>query len=513
MAELAKVLEFTPSLLPSHRKGRSSQRSNFLPVRLIPGSDQHIAAPHGRSSSSREHPRISRLSLPSNEIARGLSPGCFQLLHPSKLGACVCDLAILGTLLISARRINGIGLPLIAFYLFLFFVMAVGERLYRAGYQSTLVQVLTLGKALLWTTLLTWCATANTAGNSASLGTFLLITSASICSLTLVRLLWNELHIACEVTRNVLVIGDPPESQKVVNALRRDPHSGACVKGFLPEQCFRDAYGVEVLTTVARQECIDEVIVATRNLGLAEGIVEFAKQNHLTARISLNFPCKQEPAVEASDDLALLRVYDQPLPHWRLAFKRLCDVTLALCVLILTSPLLFLISLAIKLDSRGPVLYRAVRIGHRGRRFICYKFRTMAENADAQKENLRARNEREGAFFKILNDPRITRLGRFLRRYSLDELPQLWNVVRGEMSLVGPRPHPPDDVEGYSDEHLQRLDFIPGMTGLWQVSSRQDPSFERCVALDVEYIKGWSPALDFRILCKTVIAVLQGSGA
>jgi lipopolysaccharide/colanic/teichoic acid biosynthesis glycosyltransferase len=104
-------------------------------------------------------------------------------------------------------------------------------------------------------------------------------------------------------------------------------------------------------------------------------------------------------------------------------------------------------------------------------------------------------------------------VGRFLRRYSLDELPQLWNVLRGDMSLVGPRPHPPDDVESYSVKHMQRLDCVPGMTGLWQVTARQDPSFERCVALDVEYIKRWTPLLDFRILCKTISCVLQGSGA
>jgi exopolysaccharide biosynthesis polyprenyl glycosylphosphotransferase len=508
MAELAKVLEFTPSQPPGHHKGRWSQSPNLPPVRLIPGRDEHE-----HFASSREHPRISKsLASSKNKLARSFLPEAFQLLHPSKLGTCICDLAILGTLLISASRINGIALPFIAVYLFLFFVMTLDEGLYRAGYQRTTDQIIALGKALLWTTLLTYSATAPLAGNSGLFRTCLLITSAGICSLTLVRLLWNELHMGSQMTGNALVIGDPAESQKVIDALRRDPHLGAYVKGFLPEQCLQDAYGVDVLRTVARQECIDELIVATRNLGLAQAIIEFAQRNHLTAKIFLDVPSAQAVNVEASSNFTLLRVYDQPLPQWHLAFKRLCDVTFALSGLILLSPMLFLISLAIKLDSRGPVLYRAVRIGHRGRRFICFKFRTMTENADAEKENLRARNEREGAFFKILDDPRITRRGRFLRRYSLDELPQLWNVVRGEMSLVGPRPHPPDDVEGYKDEQLQRLDFIPGMTGLWQVSARQDPSFERCVALDVEYIKHWSPALDFRILFKTVMAVLQGSG-
>jgi lipopolysaccharide/colanic/teichoic acid biosynthesis glycosyltransferase len=137
----------------------------------------------------------------------------------------------------------------------------------------------------------------------------------------------------------------------------------------------------------------------------------------------------------------------------------------------------------------------------------------MVRNADFAKEGLRWRNERVGAFFKIEDDPRITRVGKFLRRYSLDELPQLWNVLLGEMSLVGPRPHPPDDINLYRIQDLQRLDFMPGITGLWQVTARQDPSFDTSVALDVKYIKGWSLWLDFQILYRTVGVVVRGSGS
>jgi lipopolysaccharide/colanic/teichoic acid biosynthesis glycosyltransferase len=182
-------------------------------------------------------------------------------------------------------------------------------------------------------------------------------------------------------------------------------------------------------------------------------------------------------------------------------------------VLFVTAPVLAAVALGIKLESPGPVLYRAQRVGLKGRRFLCYKFRTMSQGADKLKEQLRSRNERQGAFFKIANDPRITRFGRFLRRYSLDELPQLWNVLRGEMSLVGPRPHPLDDFERYEIGDLQRLDVSPGLTGLWQVTARRDPSFERSLALDLEYIESWTLWRDFRILYKTVAVVLQGSGA
>jgi lipopolysaccharide/colanic/teichoic acid biosynthesis glycosyltransferase len=136
----------------------------------------------------------------------------------------------------------------------------------------------------------------------------------------------------------------------------------------------------------------------------------------------------------------------------------------------------------------------------------------MVRDADALKDALREQNQRQGPIFKIARDPRITRVGRFLRRYSLDELPQLLNVARGEMSLVGPRPHPLDDVSGYGIEHLARLDVIPGMTGLWQVTARRDPSFQTGMKLDIDYIHGWSLGMDMRILLKTVNAVWRGSG-
>ena len=137
----------------------------------------------------------------------------------------------------------------------------------------------------------------------------------------------------------------------------------------------------------------------------------------------------------------------------------------------------------------------------------------MIENAESLKDSLRHLNERDGAIFKISDDPRITRVGKVIRKYSLDELPQLWNVLRGDMSLVGPRPHPVDDYNKYGLEHLRRLDVTPGITGLWQVTARRNPSFEKSVALDVEYIETWSMWLDVRILFKTFSAVVSGSGA
>lgn len=193
-------------------------------------------------------------------------------------------------------------------------------------------------------------------------------------------------------------------------------------------------------------------------------------------------------------------------------FKRLMDLAVAAGAMIFLLPALALIALLIKLDSPGPVLYCGDRAGRGGRLFRCYKFRTMVRNADQLKEILRRNNQRLGPFFKIAGDPRITRIGRYLRRYSLDELPQLWNVVKGEMSLVGPRPHPVDDVAGYETEHHARLDVTPGITGLWQVTARRDPSFRRGLELDLEYIRNWSLGLDMRILLRTFVEIAAGSG-
>ena len=195
-----------------------------------------------------------------------------------------------------------------------------------------------------------------------------------------------------------------------------------------------------------------------------------------------------------------------------LFLKRIMDVVLSSIVLVLLCPLMLVIAIAIKLESHGRVIYRSRRVGKCGRKFDCYKFRTMVAGSDRLKDNLRRLNQRRGPFFKIADDPRLTRLGGFLRKYSLDELPQLWNVLRGDMSLVGPRPHPVEDCAQYSSEHCRRLGVKPGVTGLWQVLARANPSFETCMVLDLEYMNHWSFLLDCKILLWTIPAVLAGEG-
>jgi lipopolysaccharide/colanic/teichoic acid biosynthesis glycosyltransferase len=195
------------------------------------------------------------------------------------------------------------------------------------------------------------------------------------------------------------------------------------------------------------------------------------------------------------------------------AAKRVLDLTGAVCLLIALAPFLGAVAVIIRLVDGSPVLFRQSRAGVGGQPFEIVKFRTMGPDADAQRPMLRLLNEVAGnASFKLARDPRTTRLGRILRKTSVDELPQLWNVLRGDMSLVGPRPHPFDDVAGYAGWHFRRLEVKPGITGLWQVTARADRSFDRWVELDLEYIDTWSLSLDVRLLIQTIPAVLRREG-
>ncbi|MFG2772744.1 sugar transferase [Streptomyces sp. NPDC048350] len=189
------------------------------------------------------------------------------------------------------------------------------------------------------------------------------------------------------------------------------------------------------------------------------------------------------------------------------------DLVGSALLLVLFSPLLAVVAVAVCLDSPGGALHRQVRVGLGGRQFSLVKFRTMVSAAEQMREELARTNEHDGLMFKIRRDPRVTRVGRVLRRFSLDELPQLYNVLRGEMSLVGPRPPLPSEVAQYTDVELRRLSVKPGLTGLWQVSGRSDLSWDETVALDLRYVDNWSPAVDFGILRRTVRAVVEGNGA
>jgi lipopolysaccharide/colanic/teichoic acid biosynthesis glycosyltransferase len=195
------------------------------------------------------------------------------------------------------------------------------------------------------------------------------------------------------------------------------------------------------------------------------------------------------------------------------ALKRGMDIVLVFAALPVALPLFVLVTLIIKLDSPGPVLFKQERIGRYGKRFYMYKFRSMHRNAESILPELFDSNEASGPIFKIKNDPRITRSGRILRRVSLDELPQIFNVLGGSMSLVGPRPPLPRELLGYKPEHYQRLQAVPGVTGFWQVMRGRTPSFEEMVRMDMIYIENWSLKLDVSIMLRTIPAMLGGRGA
>ena len=330
---------------------------------------------------------------------------------------------------------------------------------------------------------------------------------------------WQQHEHPGGVERNVLIVGASGVGRRVASYLDEHPEAGRTVYGLLDNDTSlhdRVIGRVEDLPRLARMGFVDEVILAApRDRDLTLRVVREARRLRLDVEIVPElFGCRpEEDEVERVGDLPVICLHAERLPAAGLALKRFVDVVGASLVLAILSPALVVIAGLIKLHSPGPAIYRAPRVGRKGHLFRCYKFRTMVNNADQLKNGLRQNNQRSGPFFKIEEDPRITRLGRFLRRYSLDELPQLCNVLKGDMSLVGPRPHPVDDYAEYEVEHLARLDVTPGITGLWQVTARRDPSFQRGLELDREYIRTWSLTSDMRILIRTFLEVLRGSGA
>jgi exopolysaccharide biosynthesis polyprenyl glycosylphosphotransferase len=317
--------------------------------------------------------------------------------------------------------------------------------------------------------------------------------------------------------RNVLIIGAGAVGRRIAKHLEAHPEMERVFCGFLDD---RKPLGKGVigrtmhLALLARTGFVDEVILAApRDRDLTLRVLRAAQRLRLDVKLAPDlFGCEPTRETERIGGIPLISLHEERLPVAGLLLKRGIDLIAASLALVILAPALALIAILIKLNSAGPVFYAAPRAGRKGRSFRCYKFRTMVRDADVGKKELREQNQRQGPIFKITNDPRITRIGRFLRRYSLDEFPQLLNVLKGEMSLVGPRPHPLDDFSAYTIEHLPRLDVTPGITGLWQVTARKNPSFQAGMSLDLEYIHRWSLGMDMTILLKTVWEVLRGGG-
>jgi exopolysaccharide biosynthesis polyprenyl glycosylphosphotransferase len=380
-------------------------------------------------------------------------------------------------------------------------------------------QTASLRKSVAWGTLVLCCAYSM---QGAPWPTDALICGAGVLSFA-VLLAWRRQRARLwsdrpRDVRNVLMVGAGAVGRRVASYLENHAEAGRAVYGFLDSDKRRGDKvigGMQDLARLARTGFVDEIILAApRDREMALRVVREARELKLDVKVIPDLLGCSPAAVEIEqmDGMPVISLHAERLPTAGLNLKRGVDVVGSSLALAGLLPLLMAIGVLIKLDSPGPVLYRAPRAGRKGNLFRCYKFRTMVHNANQMKDSLRRDNQRSGPFFKMAADPRITRLGRVLRRYSLDELPQLWNVLKGDMSLVGPRPHPVDDYVAYDIDHLARLDVMPGITGLWQVTARCDPSFQRGMELDREYIRTWSLALDARILLKTVWAVVRGSG-
>jgi exopolysaccharide biosynthesis polyprenyl glycosylphosphotransferase len=324
--------------------------------------------------------------------------------------------------------------------------------------------------------------------------------------------------------RRAVIVCSGSHIEAVARALGSGPHPAISVIGFIslkprPDNGLRSLGKFDELASVLEDNDIDEVIIADPAFPQERAVtlVDVAHDHGVRVRIA---PSTMDILIHRAEFVPgqLVPLFELKAPVFEgvdFAVKRAFDLVVASLLLVVLSPLLLLIALAVKFTSRGPVLYRSPRAGIGGVPFSCWKFRTMFDDADADARQaaLESQNEASGALFKIRDDPRLTRVGRRLRRLSLDELPQLANVLRGQMSLVGPRPLPQRDFERLEEWHMKRYLVLPGMTGLWQVSGRADLDFDDLVRLDFLYLERWSVFLDLTILFKTLPAVLWGRGA
>lgn len=395
--------------------------------------------------------------------------------------------------------------------------------LYRAPHSRVrLDECLVVAKALAIATLLIAISLCVSGLGIVSAAVIVLSGLLSLATLTAWRLgegkLIERRVINGHDARRVLIVGANDVGQRVAQSLTENRQWGYVVQGFLDESQHSNGRRVlgriEDLTRVTRAEFVDEILIALPwGKELVNKVVQDARRNHLGVKVVADYDgLTWGTPLDYIEQVPVFTLHEETKHTFAHSVKRLIDILISTIGLIVISPLLALIAIAIKIDSPGPTFYRSIRVGKKGRRFVFLKFRSMVVSADQLKADLSSLNEREGLLFKLKNDPRVTQVGRFLRKYSLDELPQLWNVLKGDMSLVGPRPPTTDEYEQYSLEHLGRLDVIPGITGLWQTSAREDPSFEKALALDIEYIENWTLSLDFKILLRTVPTVLGGTG-
>lgn len=340
---------------------------------------------------------------------------------------------------------------------------------------------------------------------------------------TITRCRFQRLRASGELSRRVAIVGCDHEAAILGATLRADPHFGYTVVGFIGDGIAEPSIAREVLAPTANAEkvlaelgCIGVIISpASFSVEQLNSLVRrlTSAQYHVAVMAGLRDVDTARLRWQVIDGYAL--AYVEPVVHdgWHALAKRLFDLMVSIAAVVFTAPILLFAAMAIKLESPGPILFRQERVGRDGRLFQIYKLRTMSVDAEERKAELMAMNESDGALFKIRNDPRITRVGRVLRSLSIDEIPQFFNVLRGEMSVVGPRPALPEEVSQWDPDLHERLRVLPGITGMWQVRGRSDASFEAYRRLDLYYVRNWSLRHDLAIMFLTIRAVLGRRGA
>ncbi len=326
-------------------------------------------------------------------------------------------------------------------------------------------------------------------------------------------------------TYNILIVGTGRRAQEYLSLALRHKEWGFRIVGFVDKDPmiagkkiseYPVLGSLDDIPKILENNVIDEVVfVVPRNwLPTIEKCILYCEAVGVPSTLATNFFDLEiaSGVPKELDGFTYLTFETRHLKGAELVVKRTMDILLSMMMLILTFPILFLIAVLIKVDSPGPIFFRQLRCGQNGRRFFVYKFRSMVSDAEARLEELKHKNEMTGPVFKITNDPRLTRVGRFLRRTSLDEFPQFWNVLKGDMSLVGPRPPIPKEVKQYEPWQRRRLSMKPGITCIWQVSGRNKIGFEDWMKLDLQYIDRWSLWMDCKILLMTVNAVLKQTG-
>ncbi len=334
----------------------------------------------------------------------------------------------------------------------------------------------------------------------------------------------RKLVFSSKHCRNILIIGTNGKARKMGDLISRYSDWGLRIMGYVdanedkavePEG---DVLGsVSDLASIIENNVVDEIIfVGDRpNLDFLDKILELCVEQGIRTRLAADFfPAKvTNLSMEFLENIPVITLSSPPEHAPSLFVKRVLDVVISAALLVLLIPFLVIIGLLVKLTSKGPIIYRQVRCGHYGRKFVLYKIRSMYDGAEDVLWEIKHLNEMDGPVFKMRNDPRVTPLGRFLRKSSIDEWPQFWNVLKGDMSLVGPRAPLPDEVKEYTRWQRRRLSVKPGITCLWQVSGRNEIDFHEWMKLDLHYIDNWSLLLDLKILLRTFPVVLFGKGA